>query len=964
MTASTHKKIRKHNKFWVSKIKNNGKKPLIAPVKEVNGPILMASDTIGTKSNASHWLYYKGVHSTDTSMSFIVDTTKNPDNNLDTTFIVPFTLYTPNYNFTIDWGDDSTTNISADSALTTASLTHTYNTAGQYCITIISESKKIPVLNFQTSGNTNGNKQKLIQFNTPLLAFDTSCPNYNSAQYFAYECSNLISIPSKFLINNGHITNYNYCFSKCTMLIHIPDDLLKYVKYQSTYQDFLSHNTALQYIPQDLFATSKGTDFSGAFSGDSNLILDVDLDVLFGTEPYINTDIHELFRDCVKTTGDAVEFTRKFTEYVAYVEGTGTFDTGWGELSGKIYPQPLYNSDGVLVRDLVPAKTGNFYGGKVAPQDCLWDEVQQEFLLPTTTYTYGTEIDMRSAFVIEDGKLVGVNENVYLQNTGTSYINTGIIADSDTKLVINYKIDSSREISSSTRNWICGGSAVYMQRKNFYGGFWQTSATNIYYWLNTSDKGAGYNAGAAFTDFTAKYKIELNGVNIDTKSYLYKNNTTSWTYTNTAGEITQSNPVTIFTRYGNISSASSYFLGRVYDCSISKNGVLLQKLVPVPKGLVIGDFVVPSNGMFDIVTQTFYGNEGAGEFNIGTDTPLDIDRENNLPYSFKKNALYNCDRWNNFAVPERVWTGQPMSNENWLAVDAGKNDWLLVDGNNTLLTEIATSNIKCSATDTLLADEVSTLGWLTGPRSLREPDNRGIIKPEPYESADSLRNIIEGLPELRGYEVVGSPTITDGVVSNFSNANYIQTSENFSFENPLEIYFTATTSSNVNTSQLFCSVGNGGANRSFGVTIETGGKMGVAYTLNGSAWIGWLPSSYVFEGNTRYNFLIQYIPSQFFTINVKKSTETSWTTFTNSLAAPIYTSAGCPFIFGQNYQNKPFFGSIDLNETYIKVNNKVWFDGTEKLNEVLDLSACIYKNGLTTVDLNKVIDKGYTLVLN
>lgn len=154
MTASSHKKIRKHSKFWVSKIKNNGKKPLIAPVKEVKGPILMASDTIGTKSNASHWLYYKGVHSTDTAMSFIVDTTKNPDNNLDTTFIVPFTLYTPNYGFTIDWGDGSTTNISAGSVLTTASLTHTYNTAGQYCITIISESKKIPVLNFQTSGNT------------------------------------------------------------------------------------------------------------------------------------------------------------------------------------------------------------------------------------------------------------------------------------------------------------------------------------------------------------------------------------------------------------------------------------------------------------------------------------------------------------------------------------------------------------------------------------------------------------------------------------------------------------------------------------------------------------------------------------------------------------------------------------------------------------------------------------------
>lgn len=739
------------------------------------------------------------------------------------------------------------------------------------------------------------------------------------------------------------------------MLIHIPDDLLKYVKYQSTYQDFLSHNTALQYIPQDLFATSKGTDFSGAFSGDSNLILDVDLDVLFGTEPYINTDVHELFRDCVKTTGDAVAFTRKFTEYVAYVEGTGTFDTGWGELSGKIYPQPLYNSDGVLVRDLVPAKTGNFYGGKVAPQDCLWDEVQQEFLLPTTTYTYGTEIDMRSAFVIEDGKLVGVNENVYLQNTGTSYINTGIIADSDTKLVINYKIDSSREISSSTRNWICGGSVGYNLRKNFYGGFWQTSATNIYYWLNTSDKGAGYNAGTAFTDFTAKYKIELNGVNIDTKSYLYKNNTTSWTYTNTAGEITQSNPVTLFTRYSNIDSASSYFLGRIYDCSISKSGVLLQKLVPVPKGLVIGDFVVPSNGMFDIVTQTFYGNEGAGEFNIGTDTPLDIDRENNLPYSFKKNALYNCDRWNNFAVPERVWTGQPMSNENWLAVDAGKNDWLLVDGNNTFLTEIATSNIRCSTTDTLLADEVSTLGWLTGPRSLRESDTRGIIKPEPYESVDSLRNIIEGLPELRGYEVVGSPTINNGVANGFSDTSYLTVDFPTTIPTKTECIINFTTGSTI----------TGSSNQSIinfvdflNIEINTSGQL-YTYDYTKKQRVG----NVNLATNTNYYCKILFENGQ---KTLSLSTDgTNFTTFAD-FSDTTYVSHSGYVCLGKHPTNtgRFFKGSIDLNNTYIKINNKVWFDGTEKLDEVLDLSACIYKSGLTTEDLNKAIDKGYTLVLN
>lgn len=982
MTASTHRKIRKNGRNWVTKINKKGKQPLVAPVVVEDGPVLMASTTVGTQANSSDFIFYKGGQSKNTRMSFIIDTTKNPDNASDKTIIIPFTLYTPSYSFTIDWGDGNSTTYAANTVLTTVGLTHTYSTAGQYIIVITSDSQKIPVLNWSTSGNVGGNKHKLIQLSTPLITFDTACPNSNSAQYFAYECDNLLFISSQLFINNPQIRNYDYCFSKCSKLVKVPFDIFKYVKYQSTYQEVFAHDIALQSVPNDLFATAKGLDFSGAFNGDSNLVLDVDLDTFFGTEPYINVDVHDIFRDCVKTTGDAVEFTKKFTEYVAYVIGTGTFDTGWGTLTGKIYAQPIYNSDGKLVRDLVPAKTGNFYGGKVAPQDCLWDEVQQEFLLPTTTYTYGTEIDMRSAFVIEDGELIGVNENVYLQNTGTSYVNTGITADSDTSLVINYKIDSSREIASGTRNWICGGSALYNKLGNFYAGFWQTSATNIYYWLNTSNKGAGLNAGSAFTDFSAKYKIELNGANINTTTYLYKNNTTTWTYLNNTGEITQSSPITLFNRYASLSSTSNYFLGRVYNCSISKNGVLLQKLVPVPKGLVIGDFVVPSNGMFDIVTQTFYGNEGAGEFNIGTDTPLDTERENNLPYSFKKNALYNCEKWANFAIPESVWTGIPSSREDWLAVNEGKTNWLLTDSMNMLLLESANSNILCSPTDALKADTEALLSWYTGtiPEHIR-----GIIKPEPYESVDSLRNIIEGLPELRGYTVVGSPTISSGVASGLANrTNYLSLSQQLP--------------STINSFEMVvrCDLGSSGR-----------GSFAYSYPSGYYAYAGFY-ARVVLKSVTSANAMWRYkakqtssetdhvldVPtgtciSDRTTVLVynKLSMETvgendylysmyqsldgqNWTLLASKHDTYRMNGNDIGFITLTNNPNDSsgntnfYARTIDLNGTYIKVNGKLWFDGTEKLNEVLDLSGCVNKGGLTSAELQTVIDKGYTLVLN
>ena len=58
---------------------------------------------------------------------------------------------------------------------------------------------------------------------------------------------------------------------------------------------------------------------------------------------------------------------------------------------------------------------------------------------------------------------------------------------------------------------------------------------------------------------------------------------------------------------------------RSFYTKIYQNGVLVRHFVPVPCGLQIGDFVVPSNGMWDIVEQKFYGNMGTGDFIYGVD---------------------------------------------------------------------------------------------------------------------------------------------------------------------------------------------------------------------------------------------------------------------------------------------------------------------------------------------------------
>ena len=57
----------------------------------------------------------------------------------------------------------------------------------------------------------------------------------------------------------------------------------------------------------------------------------------------------------------------------------------------------------------------------------------------------------------------------------------------------------------------------------------------------------------------------------------------------------------------------------IYNTKIYEDDVLVRHFVPVPCGLKIGDFVVPENGMWDIVEQKFYGNMGTGEFIYGVD---------------------------------------------------------------------------------------------------------------------------------------------------------------------------------------------------------------------------------------------------------------------------------------------------------------------------------------------------------
>lgn len=59
--------------------------------------------------------------------------------------------------------------------------------------------------------------------------------------------------------------------------------------------------------------------------------------------------------------------------------------------------------------------------------------------------------------------------------------------------------------------------------------------------------------------------------------------------------------------------------GFLYQTDFFEEEKIIRSFVPVPQGLKIGNFTVPSNGMYDMAEQKFYPNAGTGEFIYGKD---------------------------------------------------------------------------------------------------------------------------------------------------------------------------------------------------------------------------------------------------------------------------------------------------------------------------------------------------------
>ena len=202
--------------------------------------------------------------------------------------------------------------------------------------------------------------------------------------------------------------------------------------------------------------------------------------------------------------------------------------------------------------------------------------------------------DIDGDYCIVDGNLYWADPDLYLKSSGTQYIDTGVVPDLNTAIEIAIADDSALTYSlfgvkTGTLTTTDEGFGISLTNGKF--GFFR-NGTSISAINKDSDYHVYYLSNTEATIDGVSYSFGSSSQPIDVQRSMYM---FGFNHNNTAYD------KAMYVKYLKIWSGST----------------LTHHFVPVPTGLVIGNYTVPSNGMFDIVTQTFYPSSGLGNLTYG-----------------------------------------------------------------------------------------------------------------------------------------------------------------------------------------------------------------------------------------------------------------------------------------------------------------------------------------------------------
>ena len=218
----------------------------------------------------------------------------------------------------------------------------------------------------------------------------------------------------------------------------------------------------------------------------------------------------------------------------------------------------------------------------------------------------------------ENGRLIDADENLWLKNTKTNAILTDFYASPKSRAELIMRWD---EDYNETGAWFFGHSKPDKSSGFTFSINWnKTRGYNhrLQPWLCAfQSSGCTYK----YRDTTpANIKFTKQTYILDAKNRKFSIGTQTITSLSRPSSDTTSRPLVLF-GYSNPTYANVPYNNYIYmyEAKLYEDDVLMRHFVPVPACMRVGDFVVPENGMWDIVEQKFYGNSGTGSFIYGKD---------------------------------------------------------------------------------------------------------------------------------------------------------------------------------------------------------------------------------------------------------------------------------------------------------------------------------------------------------
>ena len=206
------------------------------------------------------------------------------------------------------------------------------------------------------------------------------------------------------------------------------------------------------------------------------------------------------------------------------------------------------------------------------------------------------------------GRLIDADSDIYLKATGTQYIKTNYTANPNTRVYMDYKMNA-----TTGQQYLFGAWAItdtkYLCMVAYING-----STSLGRWAECSrDQITGNSGGHAST---TNADLKRHQLIISAQKHVEYWPGATFDSLSATPSTTTPTPLGIFSRYdGTHLSNMNVYRFKIWN----NNTTLAHDFVPVPAGLVIGSYTVPSNGLWDIVDQVFYGNSGTGEFIYGKD---------------------------------------------------------------------------------------------------------------------------------------------------------------------------------------------------------------------------------------------------------------------------------------------------------------------------------------------------------